>query len=164
MALGVTGLILGSIVRAIAEPYTFPSIATPFYIAKKADLNFGNLKVSAIKDGIIIVTPDNNLITEQISRAKIQRIKEQGTAACFTVTGLPDYTYAITLPESCILTDENSHAITANKFTSTPSVTGTLDSNGIGELHVGATFNVFSEQDPGSYTNLTDVAVTINYN
>ena len=85
-------------------------------------------------------------------------------AASFTVSGQGSYTYAITLPSSCVITDAGSHTMTVNGFTSTPATTGLLSAGGSQTLTVGATLNVSAAQAAGTYTNATGVPVTVNYN
>jgi len=53
--------------------------------------------------------------------------------------------------------------MTVNSFISNPSATGTL-SSGSQTLQVGGTLNVAAAQAAGTYTNTTDMTVTVNYN
>jgi hypothetical protein len=50
-----------------------------------------------------------------------------------------------------------------NAFTSTPTGTGAL-TGGSQDILVGATLNVGAAQPAGTYTNLTGLVVTVNYN
>ena len=85
------------------------------------------------------------------------------SAASFTVAGQASYTYAITLPTSCTITDGASHNMTVATFTSNPSSTGTL-SSGTQNISVGATLTVAAAQTPGTYTTSTPFTVSVNYN
>jgi hypothetical protein len=85
-------------------------------------------------------------------------------AASFTVSGQGSYTYSISLPSTCTITDAGSHTMTVNGFTSNPATTGALSSGGTQTLTVGATLNVIAGQSAGTYTNATGVPVTVNYN
>jgi len=164
MSIGVLEMIFGSLGQASAAPYTFPSIATPFYITKKADMNIADLAVPPNKESLVILAPDNTLTLDRSNKTRQPAKNIAATAACFTITGLPDYTYAITIPTMCTLTDGQGHSIKVTYFSSSPSVTGTLNSGGFQELHMGAALSIPAAQTPGDYTNSSEVLVTINYN
>jgi len=85
-------------------------------------------------------------------------------AAQFTVSGVPTFTYAITLPanNTVVLSDGKSHSMAVNGFISYPGATGTLSISSTQSLSVGATLAVGNAQPPGSYSG--EFPVTINYN
>lgn len=84
------------------------------------------------------------------------------TSAQFTVTGIPLFTYAITLPGSAVLTS-GGNTMTVNTFTSNPSGTGQLQVIlGSQILTVGATLNVGANQASGTYTGTFNVTVVYN--
>lgn len=88
----------------------------------------------------------------------------QGTAAQFTVSGDPNATYTIQLPDNDFvkLTGPGVDML-INDFTSTPSgVGGLLGTGGSQTLLVGGTLTVGSDQVPGSYSGA--FSVTVNYN
>jgi hypothetical protein len=86
-------------------------------------------------------------------------------AATFTVGGETGYTYAITLPAASFdLADGGgTNAMAVTDVVSAPANTGTLTA-GSEVISVGATLNVGAAQVAGTYTNTTDLAVTVNYN
>ena len=89
-------------------------------------------------------------------------------AAIFTVTGLANATYGITLPAGPItLTGPASATMTVGTFVSNPvagSGSGLLSATGTQDISVGATLNVGTSQTAGTYTNATGLSVTVNYN
>ena len=127
------------------------------------DMNFGNVAVSAINPGTVILAPAGTRTTGGGGGVTLPATTGTVTAADFTVTGNGNYTYAITLPSSATLTRVGfTETMTANTFTSTPSGTGTL-SGGTQNLKVGATLNVAAAQVAGLYT-CSSFNVTVNYN
>jgi Domain of unknown function (DUF4402) len=153
-----------SYAQATATASTSAKIITPISIAKTADMNFGNIAVSASLSGTAVLAPAGTRTTGGGGGVTLPSTTGTVSAATFTVSGAASYTYAITLPASCTISDASSHTMTINAFTSTPSSTGTLSTGGTQTLTVGATLNVSAAQAAGSYTNATGVPVTVNYN
>jgi Domain of unknown function (DUF4402) len=151
-----------SFAQATATAAASATIITPITIVKNVDMNFGNVAVSATAGGTVILDPASSRTT---GGTGVTLPATTGTvaAASFTVSGQSGYTYAITLPASCTISDASSHSMTVNAFTSNPSGTGLLTS-GSQTLTVGATLNVSAAQAAGTYTNATGVPVTVNYN
>lgn len=87
-----------------------------------------------------------------------------GAAAQFSVSGDPNFTYAISLPVNgtVTLSDGAGHSMNVNNFTSSPSVTGQLSGAGTQQLSVGATLAVGSNQPTGAYSG--SFVVSVNYN
>lgn len=149
--------------QATAQASADATIVTPISITKNVDMNFGNVAVSAINPGTVILAPAGTRTTGGGGGVTLPATTGTVTAADFTVTGNGNYTYAITLPSSATLTRVGfTETMTANTFTSTPSGTGTL-SGGTQNLKVGATLNVAAAQVAGLYT-CSSFNVTVNYN
>ena len=127
-------------------------------------MNFGNIAVSATAAGTVVLGTNSTRTTGGGGGVTLPATTGTVAAASFTVSGQAGYTYAITLPSSCTITDGSSNNMTVNGFTSTPATTGTLSSGGTDVLNVGATLNVSAAQVAGTYTNATGVPVTVNYN
>ena len=157
------GLSNSSFAQATATAAASATIITPITIVKNVDMNFGNVAVSATLAGSVILAPAS---TRSVGGTGVTLPATTGTvaAASFTVSGQGSYTYAITLPSSCTITDAGSHTMLVNAFTSNPSGTGALSAGGSQTLTVGATLNVSAAQAAGVYTNATGVPVTVNYN
>ncbi len=153
-----------SFAQASATASASATIITPITITKTADMNFGNIAVSATIAGTAILAPGGTRTTGGAGGVTLPATTGTVAAASFTVSGQASYTYAITLPTSCTLSDGASHSMTVNTFTSSPATTGTLSGTGTQTLNVGATLNVSAAQASGTYTNATGVPVTVNYN
>ena len=136
------------------------TIITPISISKTADMNFGNIAVSASTGGTVILAPAGTRTTT--GSVSLPATTGTVTAAAFTVTGQGSYTYAITLPTTATLTD-GTHNMTVSSFTSTPSSTGTL-SAGTQNLTVGGTLTVSAAQAVNVYTTSSPFTVTVAYN
>jgi hypothetical protein len=152
-----------SFAQATATASASATIITPITIVKNIDMNFGNVAVSATLAGTVILAPAGTRTTGG-SGVTLPAVTGTVVAASFTVSGQATYTYGITLPVSCVITDAGSHTMTVNAFTSTPATTGALSGTGSQTLTVGATLNVSAAQAAGTYTNASGVPVTVNYN
>jgi len=88
----------------------------------------------------------------------------QGTAAQFAVSGDPNATYTIQLPDNDFVSLTGpGNDMTINNFISTPSgAEGQLGAGGSQALSVGGTLNVGSDQAHGSYCGT--FSVTVSYN
>ena len=139
------------------------SIVAPITMSKTVDMNFGNAAVSVSTGGSVTLAPTSARTT---TGGGVTLPASTGTvsAAIFTVSGAPGYTYTITLPASAVINGPGTATMTVNSFTSIPSSTGTLSSGGTQSLAVGATLNVAPAQAAGIYTNASALPVTVNYN
>jgi hypothetical protein len=139
------------------------TVVTPIQITKQVDINFGTLAVSAT-GGTVILTPAGGRSTT--SGVVLPATASTITAASFDITGQPNYTYAITLPSTATILTRNTgtETMSVGTFTSTPSLTGTLDGSGNQPLKVGATLTVGSLQAAGVYVSGTPFTVIVNYN
>ncbi len=140
------------------------NIITPIAITKVTDMNFGNVAVSASNGGTVILSTSSNRTTGGAGGTTLPATSGTVGAAEFSISGQPGYTFVITLPSSCTITDGSGHTMTVNSFTSNPSSTGTLSSGGTQNLKVSATMLVAAAQPSGTYTNSSGVPVTVNYN
>lgn len=163
LAIAIVGLAfsVNAFSQATATATASATIITPISISKTADMNFGNVAVSATVAGTVVLAPAGT----RTSTAGVTLPASAGTvaAAAFTVTGSGSSTYAITLPTLAHTISSGGNNMTVTSFTSTPSGTGTL-SSGTQDITVGATLNVSAAQAPGTYTSGTPFSVTVNYN
>jgi len=160
----VAGFATSSFAQATATAAANAIIITPISISKTADMNFGNVAVSATSGGTVVLAPAGTRTSGGAGGVTLPSTTSTVSAAAFTVSGQANFTYAITLPSSCTISDGATHSMTVNAFTSSPSSTGTLSSGGTQALTVGATLNVTAAQAANTYTNATGVPVTVNYN
>ena len=167
-AIVTAGVVLGctssSFAQATATASASATIITPISISKTADMNFGNVAVSATIAGTAILAPAGTRTTGGAGGVTLPATVGTVTAASFNVTGQATYTYAITLPSGTINITSGANTMGLTAFTSSPSATGLLSAGGTQTLTVGATLNVAAAQPAGSYTNATAVPVTVNYN
>jgi hypothetical protein len=163
-ATAVIALSATSFAQATATASAAATILTPITIVKNADMNFGNVAVSASLPGTVVLDPTGSRTTGGAGGVTLPSTIGTVAGADFTVAGQPSYTYAITLPTTATLTDGGSNTMVINTFTSIPATTGALSTGGLQNLKVGATLNVAASQGAGVYTNSTAVPVTVNYN
>jgi hypothetical protein len=138
-------------------------LITPITIVKNVDMNFGNVAVSSTTSGTVVLSTSGSRTVGGSGGVTLPAILGTISAADFTVSGQPSYTYTITLPGTVTIYNGSS-SMTINAFTSNPSSTGLISSGGTQDLSVGATLNVTAAQLSGSYTNASAVPVTVNYN
>ena len=143
----LAGFATSSFAQATTSASASANIITPISIVKNIDMNFGNVAVSGSLAGTVVLSPAGGRTTGGAGGVTLPSTIGTVAAASFTVSGQASYTYAITLPSSCTITDGTNN-MTVNAFTSTPSSTGTLSSGGVQTLTVGATLNVISS--PGT--------------
>jgi len=138
------------------------SVITPLSFIKNSDLSFGNLLVGPYLTGKIILTPAGKLINCCNGVVTVPSPTAVASAD-FTVTGEPEYIYAVSLPSTAIVSN-GANIMSLSGFTSYPTGNGLLDSNGVQKLKIGATLNIPAAHAAGHYFNLKEVQVTINYN
>jgi hypothetical protein len=162
-------LMLGTTVQAqITETATATAtIVQPITLLKVVDMDFGNLAVTTTA-GTEVLDPASTPSRTVTGGVTLPAVTGTVAAAEFDVTGVPNYTYAITLPASVVITNGTGSppaTMTVDTFISDqPGNIGTLDGSGQQTFYVGATCNVAALQDAGTYTSLTPFDVTVNYN
>ena len=151
----------GTFAQVTASASASAQILTPIAITKTVDMNFGNLAVNATS-GTIVLTPASS----RSNTGGVTFLNGNNgtvTAASFTVTGLADATYSITLPAGPTTISYSGNDMRVDSWTSTPTPTGTL-TGGTQTLNVGATLNVPASSPAGLYTSATPFDVIVNYN
>lgn len=142
-------------------------IVAGLQIANDQALDFGRIKASTTADGTCTIATDG----ERTSTEVLALTSSTGAAAAFTVSGAKDATYAITIPTADItLTNsaDPSKTMTVSTFTAKATSTGIaadgkLDATtGEDVIKVGATLNIKTAQETGSYTGTFEVSVAYN--
>ena len=154
----------GAMAQVSATASSSATIVAPIGITNTADLNFGNVATNGTA-GTVILAPNGGL-TISGQGASLPTIGAgENSAAAFEVTGQGVYTYSIVLPSEVVLTDGESNTMTVDNFVSNSLNIG-IGVLILGEqtINVGATLNVGANQQAGTYTNSTDLTVTVNYN
>lgn len=155
------GISISAFAQVTATATSTATIVTPITITKTVDMDFGNVAVGAVPGTVILTPAGSRTATGGVT---LPVVTGTVTAATFTVTGTPAYTYSITLPSTDLTITSGANTMTVNSFTSDPTPTGTLDGSGSQTLDVGATLIVSANQASGVYISGTPFAVTVNYN
>lgn len=151
-----------SFAQVSASASATATIVSPIAISKTVDMNFGNVAVSAVA-GTVILPPSGPRTTG--GGVTLPATTGTVTAASFTVTGTPAYTYAITLPAAATTISQGANTMTVDTWTSTPTVAaGGLLTGGTQTLLVGGTLHVAAGQASGTYVSGVNFTVTVNYN
>ncbi|MFT6096263.1 MAG: hypothetical protein ACJAXY_000458 [Nonlabens sp.] len=152
----------GAMAQESATASSSATIVAPIGIAQSADMNFGNVATNGAGGTVVIATDGT---TTPSGGVTLPAQTGTVTAAAFDVSGEGAYTYTITLPGTFNLSDGagTPNTMSVGTFVSDPATTGTLVS-GAQTVNVGATLTVAGGQEPGVYTNTTDLTVTVNYN
>jgi hypothetical protein len=161
LTIAMLALTISTFAQVSATATTSATVITPIAITKTTDMNFGNIAVSPTVAGTVVLAPAGT--RTKTGGVTLPAVAGTVAAAAFNVTGLGTSTYSITLPSSITLNGVPSGTMTVNTFTSTPSGTGALTA-GAQTVSVGATLNVAAAQAAGTYSNTTDMTVTVNYN
>ncbi len=153
----------GLLAQATATASASATVVAPIAMSKNVNMNFGNAAVSVSSGGSVILAPVGTRTTAG-SGVTLPATAGTVSAANFTISGAPGYTFAITLPSTATIAGPGAATMTVSSFTSSPSATGTLSGSGTQTLTVGATLAVNPAQAAGTYTNASAVPVTVNYN
>ncbi len=136
------------------------TVLSPISIAKVDDMNFGSFVSSPTVEGTVALTAAST--TSRSGTGVVLDSGSTGSAAKFSITGLSNGVFSITLPTSVTLTSTNS-TMTVDTFTTDLSPTAaTLSAGGLADLYVGATLQVGDAQEAGTYTGTFDVSVDYN--
>jgi len=140
------------------------TIVTPITLNKVNDLNFGNIAVNS-SCGVVNLSPAGT----RSATGGISLPTNAGpvSAAEFTVSGMQEYTYTITLPSEVLITNTygtGGETMIVDTFVSDPSPTGNLGPGGSQNLNIGATVHIEGNQAKGTYVSVTQFNVSVNYN
>ena len=161
LTIAMIAISISTFAQVSATATTSATVITPIAITKTVDMNFGSIAVSPTIAGTVVLAPAGT--RTKTGGVTLPAVTGTVTAASFNVTGLGTSTYSISLPSTITLTGTPSGSMTVGTFLSTPSGTGTLTA-GAQTVLVGGTLNVGAAQAAGSYTNSSDMTVTVNYN
>ena len=161
LALLLAAMMLVSLryVHAATETATVDAnIVSTINIVARNGIVFGDIGASSIPGTVTIDVDGSRTST---GGAAINS-NTSGTPASFEVSGDPNALYVITLPTSIVITSASGDSMVVDRFTSSPSASGQLDSGGRQNLNVGATMNVGSFQPFGAYRGI--MTTTVEYN
>ena len=133
------------------------TLLTPLSISKNVDLNFGNI-ASSNEAGTAVLTTASG-----ISRTGGVAILDgvTPTAAQFTVVGASSETYSMQAPSSIKL---KSGSVELNlSLVYDKNATGNVLTGGSSTILVGGTLSIPANTVAGTYSNTTDLKITVNY-
>jgi len=142
-------------------------IITPIALSQDAALNFGVMSVLPGTGGTCILSTTG--VRSSTGGVNLSTIGTAATNAAYTVGGLADATYSITLPSSITVTETvgavqtmNINGLLARSASAgSNGLTGSLNS-GADTFTVGGTLNVAASQLAGTYSGTFDVTVAYN--
>ena len=147
--------------QSTATASTTAVLVTPISISKTTDKHFGTVAASGAAGTVVLDYADGRTVTGGTSLPAGSTLQK---TAVFQVSGEGTSGFAITIPSSPItLTGSVSGSMTVSNFECDLGASSTLV-GGSKTLKVKATLNVGSGQVAGTYTNASDLAVTVNYN
>ena len=154
----------GSYAQVTGSAGASATVVTPISITKEVDMEFGNLAVQPLTGGTCVMLPNGSRTAT--AGVTLPVVTGGPTAASFTVTGMPTYTYSIILPSTplTITRQTGTETMAISLFTSSPTPTGVIGAGGTQTLTVGATVTVNAGQVAGHYVAGTPFNVTVNYN
>lgn len=147
--------------QSTATASTQAVLVTPISISKTTDLNFGTVAASGASGTVVLDYANGRTASGGVSLPAGSTLQ---TTAVFTVTGEGTSGFSILIPSSPItLTGSVSGTMTVGSFVADLGASGILVAGSKG-IKVKATLNVGANQAAGTYTNASDLFVTVNYN
>ena len=157
----LTSLVTGVKAQSTATASTTAVLVTPISISKTTDMHFGTVAGSATSGTVVLDYSDGRTTTGGVSLPSGSTLQK---TAVFAVTGEGTSTFSISIPSSPItLAGSVSGSMTVGNFVADLGSSGTLVA-GSKNIKVKATLNVGANQPAGTYTNASDLFVTVNYN
>jgi hypothetical protein len=154
-------LTTGAIAQSTATASTTAVLVVPISITKTTDMHFGTVAASGTAGTVVLDYADGRTATGGASLPSGSTLQK---TAVFTVTGEGTSGFSISIPGSPItLTGSVSGTMTVSSFLDDLGASSTLVA-GSKTIKVKATLNVGVGQVAGTYTNATDLFVTVNYN
>lgn len=160
LALAILGFTSSTFAQSTATNATANASATlltPLSITKDVDLNFGNI-ASSNEEGTAVLTTGG-----VISRTGGVAILDGVTpaAAKFTVIGASSETYSMQAPSSIKLRSGSVELDLSLVYDK--NATGNVLSSGSSTILVGGTLSIPANTVAGTYSNTTDLKITVNY-
>ena len=159
--LAMTGFMVGANAQSTATASTTAILITPIAISKTTDMHFGTVAASGTSGTVILDYADGRTTTGGASLPSGSTLQK---TAVFAVTGEGTSGFSISIPSSPItLTGSVSGTMTVSSFLADLGASSSLVA-GAKTVKVKATLNVGAGQAAGTYTNASDLFVTVNYN
>lgn len=126
----------------------------PLKVQLVQNLEFGNIGATNITGTVTIGSDGSKTLS-----AGLLDLGGLSAPAIFTVQGVKNAAFTITLPASATISGPGASA-NLSDFQSTPSISGVLDNRGQATISVGATMNITPALWEGAYTGPFDIIVT----
>jgi len=160
-ALLVSALFTKSNAQSTATASTTAVLVTPISISKTTDMHFGTVAASGTAGTVVLDFADGRTTTGGVSLPAGSSLQR---TAVFAVTGEGTSGFSISIPSSPItLAGSVSGSMTVGNFVADLGASSALV-GGSKTIKVKATLNVAAGQVAGTYTNASDLFVTVNYN
>lgn len=161
-ALALTAISATVNAQSTATASTTATVITPIAISKTTDMNFGNIATNGTAGTVVLDATNGRTYTGGVT---LPSSTGTVTSAVFSVSGDANRGFSISIPSSITLTGSTSQAtMTVDNFVSSLGASSTLDELGAATINIGATLNVPTNVVADTYTNASDLAVTVNYN
>ena len=159
--LAMIGFMVGANAQSTATASTTAILVTPIAISKTTDMHFGTVAAPGAAGTVVLDYADGRTTTGGVSLPSGSTLQK---TAVFAVTGEGNSGFSISIPSSPItLTGSVSGTMTVSSFLADLGASSTLVS-GSKTVKVKATLSVGAGQAAGTYTNASDLFVTVNYN
>ncbi len=159
-ALVLIGFSATSKAQSTATASTTAILITPISVAKTTDMHFGTVAASGTVGTVLLDYADGRTTTGGASLPAGSTLQK---TAVFTVTGEGNNGFSISIPGSDITLTGPGADMTVGTFVCEQGATSSL-SSGTATLKVKAILAVGIGQVAGTYTNASDLFVTVNYN
>lgn len=162
LALGIVaiGCTATSFAQSTATGSTSALLIIPISIAKTTDLNFGTVAASSTAGTVVLDYLNARTTT---GGATLPAGSTLQTTAVFQVSGEAASSFSIAIPASISLTGSTSGTMTVDGITCDAGSSIILTA-GAKTLKVKGTLNVPINAVAGTYSNASDLFVTVNYN
>ncbi len=157
LAIAILGFSSATFAQSAATATASATLLTPLSITKDIDLNFGNI-ASSNEAGTAVLTT-GGVVSSTGGVAILDGITP--TAAKFTVVGASSETYSMDAPASIVLTSGSTNLNLSLVYDKAAS--GNVLTGGSSVILVGGTLSIPANTVAGTYTNTTDLKITVNY-
>ena len=164
LAVVILGFSATSFGQVPATASTSASIVTALTIEKTTDMNFGPVVAGTNGGTVLLDYADGRTFTGTGVSIVAGSGASSPKTAVFTINGLGASAYSITIPTGAINLTGPTSGLTVGSFTSEDGLTGNL-TGGSKVIKIKATLNLpVGVIATGSYTNSSDLSVTVAYN
>lgn len=132
-------------------------ISTNIAVSAATGMTFGDLTAGPSGGAVVMDTDGKRTATGSVELNSAS----PSSPATFNISGTPNSTYSVLLPDSVTLSDGGANQITVSNFLSNPDASGQLSSSGEQSVSIGGTLSIGANQGFGDYAG--SMQVTINY-